>query len=472
MLIKIQNFGFIKNIEFDLDKDFTLIYGKNNIGKSYALYVVYLILKSFSSLNVIASRPFFYFDKFFEHKLATDLVSEIKNTKNGLSIKETTEKLLRQVFERYFLSELENSFNNTFPAIDNLQNKLSNERLVVQIELELLSIHLTITNEHLAIEKILLKKSDIVIKDGQRNLSIKLDKPTVTLYRVGNSSEEIMSKVGELIFLIARSVALEVNSKILDLHFLPASRSGLYQALSAFGQIIAELSKNRQFFKSSIEIPGLSEPVSDYFISLSSIDNKKIKETDVVRIAREIEENILHGEVKFDTKTKKIIYAPNNMNFELDLSHASSMVSELSPIVSYLKHILPTSLEKKVRFGRQVDLQSKILIFIEEPEAHLHPKVQIELLKYFAELTKYRVKIIMTTHSNYMFNKFNNLIASETLSRDSVSSILFEETKEGSIGRNVEIDRFGVDDSNFADVSEELYMEKMEIIKNINSKKG
>ncbi|OQX13783.1 MAG: hypothetical protein BWK80_42500, partial [Desulfobacteraceae bacterium IS3] len=47
MIIKIKNFGPIKEFEIDLSKDFSIIYGKNNIGKSYAVSVVYLILKYF-----------------------------------------------------------------------------------------------------------------------------------------------------------------------------------------------------------------------------------------------------------------------------------------------------------------------------------------------------------------------------------------------------------------------------------------
>ncbi|NJL60251.1 MAG: ATP-binding protein [Desulfobacteraceae bacterium] len=39
----------MKDFEIDLSKDFSIIYGKNNIGKSYAVSVVYLILKKIAS---------------------------------------------------------------------------------------------------------------------------------------------------------------------------------------------------------------------------------------------------------------------------------------------------------------------------------------------------------------------------------------------------------------------------------------
>ena len=47
MKIKIVNFGPIKEFEFDFSKKLIATYGDNNIGKSYAMQVVYLLFKSF-----------------------------------------------------------------------------------------------------------------------------------------------------------------------------------------------------------------------------------------------------------------------------------------------------------------------------------------------------------------------------------------------------------------------------------------
>jgi len=60
MTIIIKNFGPIKEFSFGLSKDLIMIYGENNIGKSYAISLVYLILKNlmFESLDYdgLASR--------------------------------------------------------------------------------------------------------------------------------------------------------------------------------------------------------------------------------------------------------------------------------------------------------------------------------------------------------------------------------------------------------------------------------
>ena len=50
MKITIDNFGPIHHCEFDLEKDFHLIVGENNVGKSYAITIIYIIVKS--ALNI------------------------------------------------------------------------------------------------------------------------------------------------------------------------------------------------------------------------------------------------------------------------------------------------------------------------------------------------------------------------------------------------------------------------------------
>jgi len=42
MKISIRNFGPISSFDFDLLKDLNVIFGKNNIGKSYAITAIYL----------------------------------------------------------------------------------------------------------------------------------------------------------------------------------------------------------------------------------------------------------------------------------------------------------------------------------------------------------------------------------------------------------------------------------------------
>jgi len=46
MIITLRNFGPIRELSLDLSKDLHLLYGKNGVGKSYAGYAVYILLKN------------------------------------------------------------------------------------------------------------------------------------------------------------------------------------------------------------------------------------------------------------------------------------------------------------------------------------------------------------------------------------------------------------------------------------------
>ncbi len=363
MIIKISNFGPIKEFTFDLNKDLIAIYGTNNIGKSYAIELVYLFLKFFTNNNT-------NFDILF---------NSIKNTFGNLS------------------------FNNTKIFFE-MNNKYS--------------IMFYLTDNNIMF--------DVLLNNNSFSVS-------------------------------TENIILDIKEQISNVYFLPASRSGIYNAMSSFGQIFAELSKIRHLLTKKIEIPSLSEPIADYFIELTEINGKNVNvNNNIIELSQQIESEILKGNVIFDKKTKNLKYKPFNTEKEFELSYVSSMVSEISPIVAFLKYIL--SKEKR-----------QVVLFIEEPEAHLHPENIIKLVEIFVKLTKLNVKVIMTSHSNYVFNKLNNMVISKELLIDKYSAIKLNQTETGSISKDLLIDKFGADDENFIDVSEQLYEERETLIEKMNS---
>jgi len=112
--------------------------------------------------------------------------------------------------------------------------------------------------------------------------------------------------------------------------------------------------------------------------------------------------------------------------------------------------------------------ESKSLLFIEEPEAHLHPQAQVQLMQILAKLKKVNVKLVMVCHSNYMFYHLNNLILDDKIERISTQAMIFKDTDEGSHAINLPIHRFGIDDNNFVDTSEQIFNRKLEIIETMN----
>jgi predicted ATPase len=150
------------------------------------------------------------------------------------------------------------------------------------------------------------------------------------------------------------------------------------------------------------------------------------------------------------------------------------MVSELSPIVSYLRYILTRPaqlifLGLRRRRVRQQKSQPRALLIIEEPEAHLHPENQAKITEIFAKLTKVQVKVILTSHSNYVFNKTNNLVLAGILEPNNIQATVFAMTETGSIGKRLAVDELGIDDENFIETAEKQFDEKSDLIDRMNS---
>lgn len=477
MLITIENFGAIKHFTFDTEKDLYLIFGKNSMGKSYAISLVYLILKNILRSSKDIGRGNFKYFKYYRtqffHKIDSD-VKELaqmieKNNDKEIDISHYIEKRFTTYLDFLFVNGLNESLINTFNDMNNLQNQKTQEKLKITIIWNQVTIILGLKeNSKQNVQQMSILKSafdsKVLLKKAKRRLEPKLDSQKIILYFLEGAEEHLGESYGMFIEKFVLGFFSTLQS-IYDVYYLPASRSGLYQALSAFGQIVAELAKNRSFISKRIEIPAISEPVSDYFLHLSTIDLSRKPHHVFVDDVKEIENHILQGSVEFDSDTKRLFFTPSQTSLRIDSSAASSidssaassMVSEISPIVAYLKYVLPSKAEKKP------------LVFIEEPEAHLHPETQVKLMAVFAKLVKdNKIKLVITSHSNYIFNKASNLVIEHKIDQKQCAALLFENTPEGSDARNLETDDYGIEDNNFVETAEALYEEKLELINKIN----
>lgn len=469
MKIIIENFGPIHSFECDLNQDFHLMVGDNNIGKSYAITLVYLILKS---LMDFSEEP--YFLPFLFQQRKDEIFDMIPDEMTKLKPKDELD--ISNIFQVSIIKNLENTFINrfqhyiigTYDSIDSVISQFTEEELCIKLLFNKINISIGVVDSNFQINKLELKKA-IKVKCVKQNRKPLEAEAGIIFYHNHGKPEYFKDSFFNTVISFYLKLVEEVLSQIRSIHYLPASRSGLYQTLTAFGQIFAQLSKSRSFVNQQIELPGISIPLSDYFLELSEIKiNKKDYENSQINIvAKDIETNILKGKVEFDLDNKKLFYTPNETSLKLDIRSTSSMVSELSPIVSFLRHVLTKPVQRNP-YDSKKDL-SKPLIFIEEPEAHLHPENQVKLIKAFISLIKANVKIIITSHSNYIFNQLNNLILAKEIDIESVQASILKPTKVGSKAYLLPLDDLGIEDDNFIDIAEKLYEEKVELIAKINS---
>lgn len=102
-----------------------------------------------------------------------------------------------------------------------------------------------------------------------------------------------------------------------------------------------------------------------------------------------------------------IKYSPSGVDKEIPLYAASSIVSELSPLLLLFKS----------------DINFRTLI-IEEPEAHLHPELQQKMAKLIINLVNRDIPVWITTHSDTMLQHINNML--NLKNRDEKSALMEE----------------------------------------------
>ena len=149
----------------------------------------------------------------------------------------------------------------------------------------------------------------------------------------------------------------------------------------------------------------LSGVLADFLEQLINLDTQpqdlKHERSD---LDSKIEKAILNGTVdiqRSETGYPRFTYRPEDWNDDLPLMNASSMVSELAPVVLYLRHV--------VRPGN--------VLIIEEPESHLHPAMQVEFTRQLAALVRAGVRVIITTHSEWVLEELANIVRLSSLSK-------------------------------------------------------
>jgi len=460
MKVEILNWGPIGKCELNLDKNLLVIYGDNNIGKSYAMQVLYLVLKRILAMWDVPAYMW-YFRKVEPSSEIMDWIRDFSDKKE-LKERNVTKDLI-QLYEKQLNEEMLpgilKSFYNTFGTYDDILNEKPSITLRGEdgFLFQILPAEERICLE-LPVKSVFLKKTTSSFHKS-REFKSRLD---IYVY----SDSEIQSPTQLLtqqLWKMNNVFQHETIDIIRDVYFLPASRSGIYTGMNAFGPIMAQLSQNRYAIHGSISIPSIPETITDYYVDLSSIRSEtrgRFADT-----ARKIEEEILDGRVEFDSKKKTLIYTGSEENSSMEMSDVSSMVSELSPITAYLKYIVEdTSERRRIQKGH---VNSQSVLFIEEPEAHLHPQNQVKLIKIFAELAKQNVKIVLASHSNYIFNELNNLVLGGNLDSTVYAPILMKRNGNKSFTMPMPMDEFGVDDEDFADVANILIEEREQLIQGI-----
>ena len=248
--------------------------------------------------------------------------------------------------------------------------------------------------------------------------------------------------------------------------YLPADRTGVMHSHQV---VVSALIQNASTagLKPAANVPMLSGVLADFLsllIGIGHYSRMPVPRKKSVDLERGLENNLLNGAVlqkHSDTGYPAFAYRPEGWKDDMPLMRASSMVSELAPVVLYLRHI--------VRSGD--------VLIIEEPEAHLHPAMQAAFARELARLVGLGVHIVITTHSEWFLEQIGNLVRLSRLSKarrqdlenanyalepDEVGAWLFKPSNrtKGSVVEEVTLDpETGLYPTGYDAVSEALYNE-------------
>jgi predicted ATPase len=467
MIIELQHFGPIRRFELDLTKDLTLVFGDNNIGKSYAIIAVYLICKNLSYFPERGRDNFRELMETIDSEsiIFSEIRKKIKKAIDRLST--STEVSVVDIVEDFapasltgFLDRLNDSFASSFSSIESLTPANSTHKPTIRFQTNQAEMELVSDSNKFIFQSVKCRR-EIKLQKVKQDKEVRFAETDTVIYFYYNEEVNLDENIERILNWVRNSplyVVMPIMFPWAISYFLPASRSGLQQSLDTFAPILAEIARSRPYLSGKLNIPHIPEQIVDYLQELSTLRPTK-ESNELDRLVEELEKNVLKGSVEFDTKTKTLFYHGENLNHRLELAYTSSMVSELSPLVAFLKYILK---RRKPKPGTQRLTYG--LLFVEEPEVHLHPRAQVDLMELFARISQAGVQLILTSHSNYLFNKLNNLLLAGAIDPETVNSIYMQATPEGSISTDtMKAEADGMNDTNFADVAEELYYERMEL---------
>lgn len=371
--IIINNFGAIKYAEIEVKKILVLI-GEQASGKSTIAKLIY-----------------------FFKTIQEDLFSQIYRDKQNQSLDINSDILppIQQKFYNFFgptnnLPDFEITFYYSFN--ENKFLKLSNDE---NKKMKISPIDTFIN------EKFTILASDIKFKLRQEYLNINKNRNIQPLI---NEEEKI--KYAQQLYDLLNDL---FQNKQRDLLFIVAGRSATVAYPSLFDNLKQNIpidnyersSKTldemllEKFIEKFVRVKDIFRKFRNFEGLIESYSENNIKEK-LYQVKNKIDK-ILKGEYRIDDLGEKILFNKETEEY-IYLSNTSSGQQES---IRILQDIFLNILDN-----------TKVLRILEEPEAHLFPLAQKQLIELLALMINQNNdnQLIITTHSPYVLTVFNNLL--------------------------------------------------------------
>ncbi len=378
MKIQIKELGAIKEATIDLSKKLTVFCGPNGTGKTYMAYVLYAITKlNNKSIGIRLDEEIIkklVEDNFVIMPIDTNLIwnfraKEVENIKENLwNLFAIPEAKSKDFFAKTEINILETK--------EEFQNKIN--ELAIDETIKLFDYSFTLKKDSKK-DEILITISESLIKDKE------------------------FYNFMEIVFL-SRLYSILAFNPITSSTIFPVERNSIYtfsnelsiRRNDALEHIQAITNKDFNLFdlvfKRTTRYP---QPIRDGLEVAEDLSNiEQRNSVDYYEFAEEIENELLNGKVVINKDGNVEFISKKAPKVKLSFHQSSSIVKTLASLVIYLKY-------------RAV---KNDLVIIDEPELNLHPDNQVKFAKIISRLINKGLRLVISTHSDYIIREFNNLI--------------------------------------------------------------
>ncbi len=442
VMFSFQNIGPIEKAVLELG-DLTIIAGRNNTGKSYLVYTLYGFLKMWNGWPCI-------------HRF---LLGRRKNKSGIPKMKEIAERLIEEgkvTFStssdsledqrRAILDQLSWDFSRH--AISQVFSSQSGDFNKAAFNVKALSGNAGIGDLH-PVEVQLSDKGSLLFKR-------EVDQIEITFEGRSGSND-----LPDLSFMVAVGYfGLLLGRFFPEPFILSAERFGIslfYRELDFTKNQLVDLlqkmgnDRDRERYSPFLF---LDRATSRYALPIKDNIDYTRSLPDRVKDKSEIHSTKLFNDIKdmmngyFKTSGDEIRFVSKarskDKKFDVPLHLASSSARGLSDLYFFLRHVA----------------KPNHLLIIDEPESHLDTANQIRLARLLARLVRAGLKVLVTTHSDYLIKEINNLVMldsefegkeealkslkytnEDALNRDSIRAYVADNS--GLI--RCEVDQYGID---------------------------
>ncbi len=472
--INVKNFGPIEEAEIDL-RPLTVFVGESNTGKTYLAALIYALHQYFHGvpqfpwadtiayyyISVLRSRDRYPQDQREELEQQTFEALEKLNTLGRpfkfSDLPQQIRTLLdyRLTHQEDFTNELERCFD--LEPVSKLIRFTGSQEKEMNVSLSVHEGSQTYWN---------FEVQTTVSTDSSITGSINPDMILHVANEAKRKTEFHKLSDIERLFQTLRTDLWRTAAS----YYLPAARSGIMQS---HGVIATALIKRAtRIGIDRLEVSTFSGMIGDFLEQIVQYKERDGSSKEISRVAEQLETDLLEGKIEVKRPTPEaypeFLYRPNQLEEALRMSHSSAMVSELAPLVLFLRGVI----------GRDD------LLIIEEPESHLHPGAQTKIAQTLARLVQAGVRVLITTHSNWLLKQISNLIREGELRKqgeptsESADYLKAEDVGAWWFHKNKPVTELpfdlteGIEPEDHLDIEEDLYNRSAGLQNRIEEKKG